>query len=67
VPAVSARRQLEIGPGEHPLAGFETLDVTGQATYHAHWGFERLADRVGLMAYDEVYASHVLEHRAIAP
>jgi predicted SAM-dependent methyltransferase len=62
VPAVSARRQLEIGPGENPLAGFETLDMAGQATYHARWGFERLADRVGLMAYDEVYASHVLEH-----
>ena len=57
-----AIRRLEIGPGQAPLAGFETLDMTGDATFRACWGEDRLTERVPVAAFDEIYASHVLEH-----
>ncbi|MFQ5730914.1 MAG: glycosyltransferase, partial [Planctomycetaceae bacterium] len=55
-------RRLEIGPGQKPLPGFETLDVNGAATYTARWGHDRLTGIIPPGSYDEVYASHVLEH-----
>lgn len=60
--ASSKPRRLEIGPGDHPLPGFETLDWVGAPMYQSRWGYERLADSVGQDVFDEVYASHVLEH-----
>lgn len=50
-------RRLEIGPGEHGL-GFETMDIVG-GDLTGDW-----ADGIPCEdeVYDEVYASHVLEH-----
>lgn len=53
---------LEIGPGNHPLPGFESLDAVGKSTYTARWGYQDLNPIVNPDSYDEVYASHVLEH-----
>ena len=55
-------RRLEIGPGQHPLPGFETIDLVGEPTYRARWGFDDLTCVVNPRSYEEVYASHVLEH-----
>ena len=55
-------KRLEIGPGQQPLAGYDTLDCCGEPTYRAWWGHERLAKIIPPETYDEVYASHVLEH-----
>jgi len=53
---------LEIGPGRNPLPGFETVDMTGEPTFLARWGFEDLSQGLGRGAFDEVYSSHALEH-----
>ena len=58
----SVVRRLEIGPGSHPLPGFETVDVVGQPTFLAEWGTDRLTDVVPAGSCVEIYASHVLEH-----
>lgn len=60
-PSVTSCR-LEIGPGKHPLPGFETIDMMGKSTHQARWGYDDLATIVGTCSYEEVYASHVLEH-----
>lgn len=56
------KRSLEIGPGKKPLTGFDTFDCVGSPTYVGEWGKDCLTDIVGEAVYDEVYASHVLEH-----
>lgn len=53
-------KRLEIGPGQHPLPGCDTLDCVGSPTWPAEWGAEPLPIPDG--HYAEVYASHVLEH-----
>ena len=55
-------KKLEIGPGEYPLPGYERLDMISRpgVTYVACWGRDRLPIADG--AFDEVFASHVLEH-----
>jgi len=59
---VGAKKCLEIGPGGKGLDGFETVDVVDRKsnTYTAIWGESPLPIEEGI--YDEVYASHVLEH-----
>ncbi len=55
-------RHLEIGPGAHPLPDYESLDwgAGSQADHHARWGAERLPFDDD--TFDDVFASHVLEH-----
>lgn len=54
-------RQLEIGPGNRRIQGFETLNVVGGRNVDYVWNAERrLPFRQG--AFSVVYASHVLEH-----
>lgn len=56
-------RRLEIGPGDRPLPGFETLNLVDD-------GFSSLVMDashrlpIGDDTYDLIYASHVLEHIA---
>lgn len=60
IPSPSMRR-LEIGPGERPIPGFESLNIEPN-------GFsEHIADASGPLPFDDnifetIYASHVLEH-----
>ena len=54
-------RRLEIGPGQFPLEGFETLNI------HAGRWTDYVRDAAGALPFDDgtfelVYASHVLEH-----
>lgn len=55
-------RPLEIGPGEHPLPGFDSLDSVPRrgVKYVARWGEEPLP--IEACSYTFVFASHVLEH-----
>jgi predicted SAM-dependent methyltransferase len=55
-------KSLEIGPGEYPVAGFDSLtaDLNQPATYHCFWGNDLLP--IEDETYDLVYASHVIEH-----
>lgn len=53
-------KSLEIGPGDHPRQGFDTLDVLGNPTYRADWGTEQLP--IEDESYDFVYSSHCIEH-----
>lgn len=55
-------KRLEIGPGDHPLPGFDRLDMIARTNsqFVARWGDEPLPFPDD--TYDEVYASHVLEH-----
>lgn len=59
---MKSQRTLEIGPGGHPVAGCDTLDMNHELspTYTARWGFEVLP--IEDCSYDSVFASHVLEH-----
>ena len=58
----SKRPNLEIGPGDHPVEGFDTLDLIERTdvTYVARWGVERLP--IEDERYEHVFCSHVLEH-----
>lgn len=60
--AVVGKKCLEIGPGGKGLDGFEAVDVIARTgnTYTAPWGESPLP--IEQDTYDEVYASHVLEH-----
>lgn len=54
-------RRLEIGPGDYPLKGFESLNVVG-----GRW-IDYVSDAAGDLPFDDdtfelIYASHVLEH-----
>ena len=54
-------RKLEIGPGEHPLPGFESLNIMP-----GRW-VDYVVDAAGDLPFDDasfelIYASHVLEH-----
>jgi predicted SAM-dependent methyltransferase len=52
---------LEIGPGDKPIEGAETLNVSEiPADFHATLGSEKLP--IEDEQYDLVYMSHVLEH-----
>lgn len=53
-------RCLDIGPGDHPREGFDTLDVLGHPTYRAEWGSDPLP--IEDESYDTVYSSHCIEH-----
>ena len=54
-------RRLEIGPGIHPLEGnWERLDIKEGHDHVAAWGEEPLPFDDN--TFNEVYASHVLEH-----
>jgi predicted SAM-dependent methyltransferase len=55
-------KALEIGPGDHAIANFDTVEMEpgADATFVARWGFERLPIKDA--QYDFVFASHVLEH-----
>jgi SAM-dependent methyltransferase len=57
-------RLLEIGPGDAPLEGFETLDAVANPgvilTHMARWGYEPLP--LPDNTYDLIFASHVIEH-----
>lgn len=59
---VMLEERLEIGPGAHPLAGFDALDVVARpgVTYVASWGMEPLP--IPDQRYDFVFTSHCLEH-----
>ncbi len=56
-----ANRRLELGPGDHPIPGFETLNIVG-----GRW-VDYVADAAKRLpfsngTFDLVYASHILEH-----
>lgn len=53
-------RKLEIGPGSSPLPGFESLDIVRRpgVTHIGHAAHPPFPDNT----FDEVYASHVIEH-----
>ena len=51
---------VEIGPGEHPLDGFVTVDCKGGSDYRRDWGLEQLPFDSNTV--DLIYASHCLEH-----
>lgn len=54
-------RNLEIGPGQERLEGFETLNIVGGRNVDYVWNAaRRLPFRTG--SFDLLYASHVLEH-----
>ena len=57
-------KQLEIGPGDQPLEGFDTLDMVAcpgvTPTFIAEWGTDSLP--IPDNSYDLVFASHVIEH-----
>lgn len=57
------KRRLEIGPGDSPLEGFETLDITRQPHVDYVWNAARPLP-FEQDTFVEVYASHVLEHVA---
>jgi SAM-dependent methyltransferase len=59
--AGKAHRQLEIGPGQAPIEGFESLNVNWRPDV------DYVADAAGRMPFNTatfelVYASHILEH-----
>lgn len=60
IPITRPTRSLEIGPGSNPLGGFESMDISSDATYSAEWGVQDIPTPD--MYFNEVYASHVLEH-----
>jgi ubiquinone/menaquinone biosynthesis C-methylase UbiE len=51
-------RRLEIGPGPHPLPGFETFDIRPPADHIGDCRHLPFIDG----AMDEVYSSHCIEH-----
>ncbi len=54
-------RSLEIGPGQFPLSGFETLDIEADINVDYRWdASKRLPFKDN--TFDVIYASHILEH-----
>lgn len=53
-------RRLEIGPGSHPLPGFEALDIVKRP------GVQHVGDAANPpfvdATFDEIYSSHCIEH-----
>src|SRR3546814_6772546 len=53
-------RRLEIGPGSHPLPGFEALDIVRRPGVR-HVG-NAASPPFEDETFDEVYSSHCIEH-----